>query len=189
MRYELEAMQELPTITTERLVLRPFTLKDAAAVQRLAGDWAVADTTLSIPHPYPDGAAERWIAGHAERFASREIMALAVALREGGALTGCVSLRLHDEHGRAELGYWMGVAYWNRGYCSEAARALVAYGFEQMGLHRIYAHHLTRNPASGRVMQKAGMVYEGTLRQHIRKNERYEDVASYGILRSEYEIL
>jgi RimJ/RimL family protein N-acetyltransferase len=179
--------QGLPTITTERLVLRPFTLNDAADVQRLAGHWAVADTTLSIPHPYPDGAAEQWISSHAERFLQREILVLAVALRASGELAGCISLRLHEKHGRAELGYWLGVPYWNRGYCSEAARSLVAYGFEQMGLHRIYAHHLTRNPASGRVMQNAGMVYEGTLRQHIRKGERYDDVASYGILRSEYE--
>jgi RimJ/RimL family protein N-acetyltransferase len=180
-------MQELPTLTTKRLVLRPFAPDDAAAVQRLAGDRAVADTTLSIPHPYPDGAAERWIAGHAERYAGREIMVLAVALRDGGELAGCISLRLHDEHGRAEMGYWMGVPYWNLGYCSEAARALVAYGFEQMGLHRIYAHHLTRNPASGRVMQKVGMTYEGTLRQHIRKGDRYDDVTSYGILDSEHQ--
>lgn len=168
-------------------MLRPFALSDAADVQRLAGDWAVADTTLSIPHPYPDGAAESWIAGHAERLQRREILVLAVTLRTTGELAGCISLRLHDDHGRAEMGYWLGVPYWNRGYCSEAARALVAYGFEQMGLHRIFAHHLTRNPASGRVMQKAGMTYEGTQRQHIRKDERYEDVAAYGILRSEYE--
>ena len=178
-------MQELPTIATERLLLRPFTLDDAADVQRLAGDQAVADTTLSIPHPYPDGAAEQWISSHAERFESHEIMTLAVTLRDGGELAGCISLRLNDAHGRAELGYWMGVPYWNRGYCSEAARALVAYGFEQMGLHRVYAYHFVRNPASGRVMQKAGMTYEGTLRQHAKKRERYEDLAAYGILRSE----
>lgn len=180
-------MQDLPTITTERLVLRPFALSDAADVQRLAGHPAVADTTLSIPHPYPDGAAEQWISGHAERFQQREILVLAVTLRATGELAGAISLTLRDSDYRAELGYWMGVPYWNHGYCSEAARALVAYGFEQMGLHRIYAHHLTRNPASGRVMQKAGMTYEGTQRQHIKKNERYEDVACYGILRSEYE--
>ncbi len=180
-------MQELPTITTERLVLRPFALSDAADVQRLAGEWAVADTTTNISHPYPDGAAAQWIGSHAERFAQREIMTLAVTLRDSGELAGCISLRLKDNDDRAEMGYWMGVPYWNQGYCSEAARALVAYGFEQMGLHRIYAHHLTRNPASGRVMQKAGMVYEGTLRQHVKKSERYEDVAVYGILRSEHE--
>lgn len=180
-------MQDLPTITTERLVLRPFALSDAADVQRLAGDRAVADTTLNVPHPYPDGAAERWISDHAERFERREILTLAVTLRDGGTLAGCISLRLHDEHDRAEMGYWMGVPYWNQGYCSEAARAVIAYGFKQMGLNRIYAHHLVRNPASGRVMQKAGMVYEGALRQHIRKNGRYEDIASYGILRREYE--
>lgn len=180
--------QELPTITTERLVLRPFALGDAADVQRLAGDWAVADTTTNIPHPYPDGAAESWITGHAGRFERGEILVLAVTLRDTGELAGCISLvlRLHDD--RAEMGYWMGVPYWNHGYCSEAARALVAYGFEQMGLNRIYAHHLTRNPASGRVMQKAGMTYEGTLRQHVKKWQRYEDLAAYGILRSDYAL-
>lgn len=168
-------------------MLRPFALSDAADVQRLAGEWAVAHTTTNIPHPYPDGAAAQWIGSHAERFARREIMTLAVTLRASGELAGCISLRLHDDHDRAEMGYWMGVPYWNQGYCSEAARALVAYGFEQMGLHRIYALHLTRNPASGRVMQKAGMTYEGTLRQHVKKWDRYEDLAAYGILHSEYE--
>ena len=168
-------------------MLRPFALSDAADVQRLAGEWAVANTTTNIPHPYPDGAAVQWIGSHAERFARREIMTLAVTLHDSGELAGCISLRLHDDHDRAEMGYWMGVPYWNQGYCSEAARALVAYGFEQMGLHRIYALHLTRNPASGRVMQKAGMTYEGTLRQHVKKWDRYEDLAAYGILHSEYE--
>ena len=180
-------MQDLPTLTTERLVLRPFALSDAADVQRLAGDRAVADTTLNIPHPYPDGAAEQWISSHVACFQRREIMTLAITLRASGELAGCISLRLNDTHNRAELGYWMGVPYWNQGYCSEAARAVIAYGFEQMALNRIFAHHLTRNPASGRVMQKAGMAYEGMLRQHAKKLERYEDLAIYGILRSEYQ--
>lgn len=178
---------DLPTVTTGRLVLRPFRLSDAADVQRLAGDWAVADTTLNIPHPYPDGAAEQWISSHGERFQRREIMTLAITLRDSGELAGCISLRLNDDHGRAEMGYWMGVPYWNQGYCSEAARALVAYGFGQLGLHRIYAHHLARNPASGRVMQKAGMSYEGAQRQHIRKHDRYEDLVGYAILHDEYQ--
>ena len=180
-------MQDLPTLTTEHLVLRPFALSDAADVQRLAGDGAVADTTLNIPHPYPDGAAEQWISSHVACFQRREIMTLAITLRASGELAGCISLRLNDTHNRAELGYWMGVPYWNQGYCSEAARAVIAYGFEQMALNRIFAHHLTRNPASGRVMQKAGMAYEGMLRQHAKKLERYEDLAIYGILRSEYQ--
>ncbi|MEI2692846.1 MAG: GNAT family N-acetyltransferase [Anaerolineae bacterium] len=179
--------QELPVIRTERLVLRPFDLSDAADVRRLASDRAVASTTLNIPHPYPNGAAEQWIGNHVGRYENREIMTLAVTLRASGELAGCISLRLNDLHSRAELGYWMGVPYWNQGYCSEAARALVGYGFEQLGLNRIYAHHLTRNPASGRVMQKAGMVYEGTQRQHVQKWDRFEDLAAYGILRSDYE--
>ncbi len=180
-------MQELPTITTQRLVLQPFALNDAADVQRLAGDWAVADTMVNVPHPYPDDAAEAWISGHAERFEQREILVLAVTLRPTGELAGCISLALRGSDNKAEMGYWMGVPYWNHGYCSEAARMLVAYGFERMGLHRIYAFHFARNPASGRVMQKAGMSYEGTLRQHVKKWERYEDLVAYGALRSEYQ--
>jgi len=62
----------------------------------------------------------------------------------------------------------------------------VAYGFERRGLHRIHASHLTRNPASGRVLQKIGMRYEGCLRQHVDKWEVFEDLALYGILQSGY---
>ena len=83
------------------------------------------------------------------------------------------------------MGYWIGVPYWNKGYCSEAAKALIGYGFDELGLNRVFAEHMVRNPASGRVMEKAGMTYEGTLRQHVKKWDRYEDLKVYGILRTE----
>ena len=85
-----------------------------------------------------------------------------------------------------ELGYWLGVPFWNQGYCTEAALAVVQYGFEVLRLHRIYASHMIRNPASGRIMQKIGMTYEGCQRQHVQKWGVFEDLATYGILQSEY---
>lgn len=179
-------MNGIPTLETERLTLRPFTLADAADVQRLAGDPAIADTTLTIPHPYPDGAAEEWIGTHQAQFERGEGIVFAVTLRETGELAGAISLLdINAQHRNAEMGYWIGKPYWNQGYATEAAKALIAYGFETLGLHKVYAHHLVRNPASGRVMQKAGMAYEGTLRQHVRKQLVYEDIRMYGILYSE----
>ena len=178
-------MTKQPTLTTQRLILRPFTLADAPAIQRLAGDPAVADTTLNIPHPYPDGAAEAWFSGHREQFEHEEAVIFAITLAESGELVGAISLGIARRFDRAEMGYWIGVPYWNMGYCSEAARAVMVYGFEGLGLNRIFAEHLVRNPASGRVMENAGMTYEGTLRQHVKKWDRYEDLKLYGILRAE----
>ena len=178
-------MQQL-TLNTERLILRPFVLTDAAAVQRLAGSRAVANTTLNIPHPYPDGAAEQWIGTHGQAFANKTGVIFAIVVRETNELCGSISLGITNQHRRAEMGYWLGVSYWNQGYTTEAARALLAYGFNTLQLHRINSHHLTRNPASGRVMQKIGMTYEGTLREHIFKGDRLEDIVCYGILQREW---
>ena len=175
-----------PTIQTERLVLRPFEESDAAAVQRLAGARQIADTTLNIAHPYEDGMAEAWIATHAGQFAEGSNVIFAIVERESDTLAGAIGLKTESAIQKAELGYWIGVPYWSRGYATEASEALLAYGFEQLGLNRIAAQHFTRNAASGRVMQKIGMTYEGTLRQGTRKWGKFEDLDVYSILREEW---
>lgn len=172
-----------PTLTTERLILRPLTAADGKEVQRLAGDVAIASTTLSIPHPYEDGMAESWIATHPEAFAAGRAVSLGIVLRDGGQLIGITGLDISRPHLRAELGYWVGKDWWNRGYCTEAARAIVAYGLDVLELNKIVARHLVRNPASGRVIQKLGMAFEGINRQHILKWDKFEDIANYGLLR------
>jgi [ribosomal protein S5]-alanine N-acetyltransferase len=178
-------MGELPRLKTERLLLRPFTLADAKDVQRLAGDRDIASTTAFIPHPYDDGVAEQWIAMHQQRFEEGTWLNLAITCDPEGALVGALGLRFEPEHDRAELGYWIGKPYWGRGYATEAARALVHYGFDTLGLHRIYARHLTRNPASGKVLQKIGMTHEGRLRQHEKKWGICEDEELYGMLKND----
>ena len=179
--------KQRPTIETERLRLRPFALDDAPEVQRLAGDKEIASTMGNLPHPYEDGVAEEWIRTHQEKFELGEYICFAITHREQGFLVGCIDLAITAKHDRGELGYWIGKPYWNNGYCTEAAQAVIRFGFEVMGLNRISAPHFARNPASGRVMQKVGMTYEGCLRQEYRKWGRYEDMVWYGILRSEYE--
>lgn len=182
----IRAGQTLPTLETERLRLRPFVVADAKEIQRLAGEREIADTTLNIPHPYEDGVAEAWIGTHQSAFEARETVTLAIESRETGALVGAIGLRLRLPNESAEMGYWIGRAYWGRGYCTEAARAMLDYAFRELGLNRVHATHLTRNPASGRVMAKIGMLHEGRQRQHVKKWGVFEDIEKYGILRSEY---
>ena len=82
----------IPTLETERLLLRPFVLADASEVRRLAGAREVYDGTLAIPHPYPEGLAEEWIGRHAGGFERGEFVSLAATRREDGTLVGSIGL-------------------------------------------------------------------------------------------------
>lgn len=174
-----------PVLTTSRMLLRPLESTDAARVQDLAGAKEVAVGTLTVPHPYEDGVAEEWIAGRAEAWERRELLVFAQTTPEDG-LVGVVGLEFDMPHQRAELGYWVGVPYWGRGYATEAARAVVGYAFAELGLRRVVAQHYARNPASGRVLEKVGMRREGLLRSHLIRFGKAEDSVLYGILADEW---
>jgi RimJ/RimL family protein N-acetyltransferase len=176
-----------PTLLGRRLDLRPFSLEDAPAVQALAGAPEIASTTLTVPHPYEDGLAEAWIGTHAPAWASGTLASFAIVDRAARHLIGAIGLMINPEHQRAEMGYWIGVPFWNQGYATDAGGALLEFGFEQLKLNRIFAQHFVRNPASGRVLQKLGMQHEGRLRQHVRRWGEFEDLEQYGILRGEWQ--
>jgi ribosomal-protein-alanine N-acetyltransferase len=180
-------MSGIPELETPRLLLRPFTLADAPDVKRLAGEFVIADTTLTIPHPYEDGMAEQWIGQHGEDFSAGRRVTFAITGRAERQLVGAISLfRIESGH-QAEIGYWIGQQFWNQGFCSEAGIAVLKYAFVSLGLNRVYANHLSRNPASGRVMRKLGFSHEGRRRQHVRKWEKFEDDELYGLLKTEWE--
>ncbi|MDZ7319511.1 MAG: GNAT family N-acetyltransferase [candidate division KSB1 bacterium] len=179
-------MISIPTLRTPRLILRPFTPDDAPVVQHLAGVREVAEMTTNIPYPYEDGIAKEWIATHQPSFENGEAVTFAIVLDQASQLIGAIGLRFQKAHLGAELGYWIGKMYWNQGYCTEAARAVIRYGFESFHLNRIQARHMTKNPASGRVMQKVGMQYEGTLRQSLVREDQFYDAAIYSILCDEF---
>jgi len=175
------------TLFSKRLVLRPFDAGDATTVQQLAGAREIADTTLNIPHPYEDGMAEQWIADRQGSFRAGTHAVFAITKRASDQLIGAIGLTIDEAIKKAELGYWVGLPFWNKGYATEAAIRLVAYGFEDLALNRIAAQHLARNPASGRVMQKLGMSHEGTLRQGTMKWGKFEDLEVYAILSSDWQ--
>jgi ribosomal-protein-alanine N-acetyltransferase len=174
----------IPILRTSRLTMRPFTPDDAGVVQRLAGVPEVALTTMSIPYPYEDGMAEAWISTHQDKWHAKESLTLAITVSVDG-LVGAAGLELNMSHWRGELGYWIARDHWNQGYATEAAVALIKYGFDELKLNRIQARYFSRNLASGRVMEKAGMKYEGLLRQYALVRGEFEDVLVYSILSSD----
>lgn len=177
-----------PSIRTPRLILRPFNLDDAPAVQKLANNPAIASNTRSLPYPYEDHMAQEWIKSHHEKYQSGEQVNFAITHLKESYLIGAIGIQLEMQHKLGEMGYWIGEPHWNKGYCSEAAQATIRFGFENLNLNRIFAQTFKDNKASERILQKCGMQYEGYLRQHIKKLNRYEDVVIYAILRSEFII-
>ena len=180
-------MTTRPTLHTSRLVLGGFSVADAPELQRLAGAREIADTTLRIPHPYLLEHALGWIDQQNRDEGDDHSATFAVRLEPSHQLIGSVGLSdIDQEHSQAELGFWIGVDWWGQGYAREAARAVIQYGFESLNLNRIVAHHMARNPASGRVLQAVGMQREGLLRQRVVKWGEYEDVVLYAALRHEW---
>jgi RimJ/RimL family protein N-acetyltransferase len=172
-------------LETERLYLRTPQLDDAPAVQKLVRDERIARTTLNIPHPYPEGAAVEWIKRiHAS---DDDIHPHLMFLKESDTLVGSVGMSVSRRHNQAEVGYWVGVPYWGNGYATEGLQSLVDFGFSQLNLHRIFGEYYTTNPASRRVMEKVGMIYEATLRDHVHHQGEYKDVGFCGILKHEWE--
>jgi RimJ/RimL family protein N-acetyltransferase len=175
-----------PSLDTARLHLRPFALTDAPDVQRYVSDRDVAAMTLSIPHPYPDGGAEKWIGTHAQKYADGRVVHFAVIERDSGGLAGAIGLTPEPGHGRAELGYWIAKPFWGRGYATEAGHTMLRFGFEALRLNKIHAAVFIKNPASDRVIRKLGMKWEGRLREHDLKWGVYEDIDVYAVLAREW---
>ena len=170
-----------PNLETSRLLLRPFSPEDANRVRGLAGEYEVARYTEAVPHPYGEGEAERWIASHANELNRGTGITYAITIKESRDLIGAIGLVIVTKHKKANLGYWIGQPYWGIGYCSEAAKRLIAYAFDVLAMHRVIARHMECNPASGRVMQKIGMTLEGKLKDGVQRDGAFTTTLIYGI--------
>ena len=187
-QFAIETMIQSKALETLRLVLRPLTVDDAPAIARLAGRREIADTTLAIPHPYSEEQARVWLSSQAvaDNTKPRHIV-FAATLKPDGQLIGAIGLHNVDlEHALAEMGFWIGVEFWGRGYATEGAARVIRFGFEELNLNRVFANHMVRNPASGRVLEKVGMKREGLLRQRVRKWGVFEDIILLATLRQDW---
>lgn len=173
---------EYPRIETERLILSELKAADVPLITHYADNKKIADNTLNLPHPYFEEDAVFWInmANTGIRSGTHHIFAIRL---KNGEFIGGTGLTIEQTHKRAEIGYWIAEPFWNKGYATEAARALIQYGFEQLKLHKITCSHFAHNPASGRVIEKSGFTKEGELKEHLLKDGVFVDLWIYGIHR------
>ena len=169
----------------EKVLLRPLESRDRDAILALASAPEIAANTF-VPHPYPPDAADAFIRLGQEHWRDDEGYVFGIIEKSSGRFAGCMGIHPAGEHDRADAGYWIGLPYWGRGLATAALRLLLRFGFETLKLNRIEAGHFEYNPASGRVMQKAGLRFEGVRRQFVLHREQYKDVRWYAILREDY---
>jgi [ribosomal protein S5]-alanine N-acetyltransferase len=173
-------------IETERLRLRPLRFDDAPIIEELAGDYEVAKTTLTIPHPYPKGSAKDFIKSVLDAEKTGKIIIYALVERETDQFLGIINVSIQPQFKRGELAYWVGKRFWGKGFGTEAAKALVHFCFDKLELNKVFAASFIDNPGSWRIMEKIGLSYEGTLKQHVARDGEYKDLCYYGILKKNY---
>jgi RimJ/RimL family protein N-acetyltransferase len=153
----------IPVLATERLLLRAPRLDDAAALATLANDRRIAENTLRIPHPYALADAQTFISG---ANTGEHETAFLITTADGAVIGACGIAMLDGE--TPELGYWLGAAFWGKGFATEAARAVIDHAFGELGHGTLLAGARVSNPASRRVLQKCGFQWTGVGLYRIR---------------------
>ena len=174
-------------IETDRLFIRQFKPEDAQDVYECCNDYDVVKTTLGMPWPYTEQDAQNFIEYTINSAKENKSHEYAICFKENpNKIIGCVALvGIKEKPKRAEIGYWVGKKYWKQGIATEAAKAMLEYGFKNLGLHSVIARYFDINPASGRVMEKCGMKYVGTIRDHEFRFDRYYNVGYYEMLETD----
>jgi ribosomal-protein-alanine N-acetyltransferase len=161
-----EPKNQVPILTTNRLILRPYEFGDIPRLIELLNEKAISETSPTIPYPYNEQLALEWMINQFIHCSTGRFYAFAVVLKNTKELIGSISLTLKPEK-QAEIGFWIGKPYWSKGYCSEAAKKVIAYVFEKLELELVYAECMHANEASSKVLKNLGMEFEKTVTTHI----------------------
>ncbi len=176
----------MPTLTTERLILRPIRVSDTRDMFRYAKREDVTTYLLWSPHPMPSYTEDylRYLQG---RYALGEFYDWAVEEKESGRMIGtCGFTRFDFPHNSGEVGYVLNPEFHGKGYATEAAGRVLRFGFEVLSLHRIEAKFMQGNDASYHVMEKLGMTFEGYRRDAMLVKGVYRTIGTCSILQNEF---
>lgn len=174
-------------IETDRLILRRYVIEDADAMYKnWASDSEVTKFLTWQPHSSVDvsrGIIENWL----KEYSDEKYYQWAIVLKDNGnEPIGDISVvHMNEDISMVHIGYCLGRAWWRRGIMSEALKAVMDFMFDTVEVNRVESRHDPMNPNSGKVMQKCGMKYEGTLRSADRNNQGICDACYYALLRSE----
>ena len=176
----------LPTLQTKRLILREMALDDAGDVFRYSSDPEVFKFTGGKVHQTIKDS-EEFLKEIFAKYEAQEIIAWGIFHKEDSKLIGnCGFIKWDASQAKAELDYLLSKEYWNQGLMTEAVKRVIGFGFEEMQLNRIQAICEVANIASARVMEKAGMQFEGVLRNYNQHDGKPLDMKMYSIIRKEW---
>lgn len=145
-----------PRLATARLLLRPLVEQDAPEMHRLINDWEICRRLPDAPFPYPAALAAAWIEAAAADRAAGRAQQFGLIEAASGTLVGCAGLRLSQNGAAADLGYWLGRAYWGQGFGQEAAARLVDWGMAELPIEKITATIAADNEASHAILHRNG---------------------------------
>lgn len=176
----------MPVLETERLRLRKLTMRDAQDIYDYSRDPQVAKHVLWSAHR-SIGESKAYLRYMLRKYRMNEPASWGIELKSTGKIIGTIGyMWIQTDNAAAEVGYSLSRAHWGQGIMTEALRAVIDYAFNSLRLNRVEAIHELDNPASGAVMRKCGMQFEGRLRQKLLNKGRYVDVDLYAILRCDY---
>jgi GrpB-like predicted nucleotidyltransferase (UPF0157 family) len=177
------------SLQTERLILRPFRGDDEDVMHTFLQDPTVLDSSEYFPHPYTREAGVTWLRDHREECIEGHQSVFAITLTSTGDLIGAMGLTLNVKNRRGDLGYWVGKPHRRQGYCKEAARRIIRFGFLRLGCHKISARCFSYNKISIKLLQQLGLQSEGLLREEVLQAGEFKNVNLYGLLPSDVERL
>ncbi len=180
-------MHGQPILATRELTLRPYAPEDVESLVRLCSPREIAATTALIPHPYTEEHARSFISHMQGGWDRGDGFVYALTRTIDGELVGSMGLKVEQAHQRAEVGYTVAVPCWGRGYATQALEAVLALAFGELAMRRVYAYYFVENPASGRVLEKCGLLREGVLRGHVLKWGEPHDMIVMGMLKGDWE--
>jgi len=182
--------KDFPVLTTERLILsRPVEGDMQHIIHYLDSDKVYSENTANMPYPYKEADAEFLIHEVVDKgFENETDFVFAIRNKENGLIMGLIGIHHWDKaNQKAEIGYWLGKEFWNKGYVTEVMAEVLAFGFKVLNLNKMFANFFPHNPASGRVMEKSGMKQEAVLKQEIYKNGKFLDFVRYSILKEDFK--
>jgi RimJ/RimL family protein N-acetyltransferase len=182
-------MNQFPEIVTKHLLLRKLVMEDKASLIQYCHNEKIADQFLNIPYPYEEDAALARMNFVWNGFEKKERFVFAITLKDKNELIGEIGLHLDNSNDSAQFGYWLAEPFWGKGLITEALAAILKYGFETLGLNKIFATHYLTNLASEKVMLKNNMIKEAILKDHFKINGAYRTVNQYRLTKQEYELL
>ncbi len=162
-------------IRSKRFILRPFKKGDETSLMENINNKTIARNTLRIPYPYKLNDARWWVNHNLKLNRKKKKVEINFAIEINKEVVGGIGLDKMFYGHSAEIGYWLGKKYWGQGIMTEAVKLVTKYGFEKLGLTRIYAFVFLFNKASAAVLKNTGFKYEGKLKKHVKKDNKFLD--------------